>query len=89
MRKSHLSPEEREDLLQSLVTHPGFYILKEEMDVIVDRIRDGIHGCSLSNDPNADGLKLLAERYKLEGAKGLVNALMVRVEQAKPKGDKR
>lgn len=81
-----ISPEEKEDMLGSLATHAGIHILLEEVDVIINRIRDGIHGCKLSNDPTADGLKLLNERLKLEGAVALKNAMVARLNEARAKG---
>lgn len=85
MKNKELSPEDRHEMLHSLVTNPGFYILVEEIDVIINRIRDRIHGCKLSNDPVKDGLGLLQERYKLEGALALKNAIGVMVQQTKDK----
>ncbi len=82
-----LSPEERHELIYSTVTTAGYRLLEEEIDIIINRIRDGIHGCSLSNDPNADGLKLLKERHKLEGALALKHALAVEVQKIKAKGE--
>ena len=84
-----ISAEEKEEMLISLSTHSGIKVLEEEIDVIINRIRDGIHGCKLSNDPVADGLVLLRERQKLEGAIALKNALMVRLQQAKAKENRR
>ncbi len=83
--KKDLTPIERHEMLNSLCTHPGMVLLVEEIDIIINRIRDGIHGCKLSNDPAKDGLVLLQERYKLEGAQALKNALMVKVQKAKAK----
>lgn len=87
--KKGISPEEREDMLASVASHAGIHILLEEIEVIINRIRDGIHGCKLTNDPVADGLKLLNERQKLEGAVAVRNALIVRLDQARAKGEKR
>lgn len=81
MRK--ISPEDYNDLLRSVCTHSGMSIFMEEVDVIINRIRDGIHGCTLSNDPTADGLKLLSERQKLEGAIALKNAMKQVIAKAK------
>lgn len=83
MRK--ISPEDYNDLLRSVCTHAGMSIFMEEVDVIINRIRDGIHGCQLTNDPNSDGLKLLGERQKLEGAIALKNAMKHLIAKAKEK----
>lgn len=86
MKKEQLSVEERHEMIHSLVTNAGYPLLVEEMDKIINRIRDGIHGCQLSNDPVADGLKLLKERHKLEGAIALKNAMSQFVQETKAKG---
>lgn len=89
MKDLKMSPAEREEMLLSVCTHAGFYVLLEEMDTIINRIRDGIHGCKLSNDPIKDGLALLEQRQKLDGAIALKNALIVRVNKCKAEGESR
>lgn len=80
-----MTQEELEDL-KTVLSLPGFKLVLKELDDVVLNIKNGIHGCSLSNDPTMDGQKLLNARMKFEGAAATQLALTQRLKAYKEKG---
>lgn len=79
-----MTTEELEEL-RLVMGLPGFKIIMRELDAIVENVKQGVHGCSLSNDPAKDGQNLLMARMKYEGSVATKNALTVKLESYKEK----
>ncbi len=75
--------EEDIEALASLARSHGLKVFLREMDDVINIMKDGFLSVPLDKDPQTSAMKLLQERYKVEGAEALKQRLLERLKKIK------